>query len=135
MDPETFSQLVQLATDHKWLAASILTINLLVRLLKSPSVPAPLDKIPPNARPLLALLFGLVSGVLQHMAVGVPWRPALEQGLAAAALAVFLHQLGVEGALGGREPFAPTPASVPVPVPPEPVPIEPPPPDTLRGGS
>jgi hypothetical protein len=105
--------ILDLADKHAWPALATVVIGLLVRLLKSPAVPYPLDRIPANARPLVALLLGLASGCLEHVAAGTPWQTALVQGVVAAGLAVFGHQLVIEGARGGQEIGAPKPEPIP----------------------
>jgi hypothetical protein len=95
--------LLDLALQHKWPAFAAAAIGLLVRLLKSPAVPYPLSEIPAKARPLVALLLGLASGVLEHVASGTPWPVALANGAASAAFAVLSHDVVVEYLRGGKE--------------------------------
>jgi hypothetical protein len=95
--------LLDLALQHKWPALAAAAIGLLVRLLKSPAVPYPLSEIPAKARPLVALLLGLVSGVLEHVASGTPWPVALANGATSAAFAVLSHDVVVEYLRGGKE--------------------------------
>lgn len=103
------SLILDLIDKHAWPALSAVVIGILVRLFKSPSVPAPLDRIPPKARPLVALVLGVASGCLEAVVAGTPWQKALAGGLVAAALAVFGHQLVIEGARDGREIGEPKP--------------------------
>jgi len=88
-------------------------IGVLVRVLKSDrvaSLPAWLSwvsKIPPKARPVIALVLGQISGALMAAAVpGVDMFEALKAGLVAGALAIAGHDVIVEWILGGSEPFA-----------------------------
>lgn len=100
MDP---NDLLTLALEHKWLALSSAVILVLVRLLKEPAVPYPLSEIPAKARPLVAVLLGAASGILEHVAAGTPWREALGNGLVAAMLAVLSHDVVIEWLRGGKE--------------------------------
>ena len=108
-----------------WVVFWATAIGLLVRLLKSEKVPAPLDRIPPKARPVLALGLGQFSAVFVAAALpGVSWQQAALAGLWASALAVVGHDVFVEWLRAGKEPLQTTP---PVEVPPaDRVPPEPP---------
>ncbi len=101
--------ILDLADKHAWPALSAVAIGLLVRALKSPKVPPPLDRIPARARPLVALLLGIASGALEAVVAGTPWQKAVIGGVIAAAVAIASHQLVIEGARGGRELGEPKP--------------------------
>jgi hypothetical protein len=97
------SDLVSLVQGHRWIPLAALVIHGLTRALKSDRVPAPLDRIPPAARPGVALGLGALAGVLDHVTGGTPWGTALLAGLLAAALAMSGHDVGIEWLRGGRE--------------------------------
>lgn len=109
MDSIQIEDLARLALEHQWTLLTAALIGLAVRALKSPLVPAPLDRIPAKARPLAAILLGLASAGLQHVASGTPWRQALAEGLGAALVAIGGHDLVIEYLRGGREFGAPAP--------------------------
>lgn len=98
MDPQIILNLV---TQHKWVAISSLAIGTIVRLLKSDG-PIPIN-VPGKYRPWLAMGLGLVAGVLDKVSNGTPWKGALLSGLVAAFVAISGHDLLVESARGGRE--------------------------------
>lgn len=87
-----------------WIPIAALIIGAVVRLLKSDT---PLPTVPPKWRPVLALVLGLVAGVLTKVASGIDWQTALEGGLGAASIAIFGHDFVVAGLRDGKEPFAP----------------------------
>ncbi len=96
-------QLAALLSAHKWVPAAALVIGLLVRLQKAGKLPG-LTRIPPNYRPWLALLLGVVSGVLDKVAVdSKTWTVALLDGLLSALIAVTAHDAIIEGLRGGKE--------------------------------
>lgn len=103
--------------DVTWAIVASALIYALVAALKSPRVPAPLDRIPAAARPFVALGLGVVSGALDAIARGTPWREALALGVASAAGAIVGHDTK-EGAarLAHRGPATAqeTPAAAPV---------------------
>lgn len=123
MDSNQISELVAIALNHQWLLFTAALIGLVVRLLKLPHIPPPLDQLPAKARPLIALALGFVAAGLQHVAAGVPWRQALAEGLVAALAAICGHDIVIEWLRGGRELGAPSapvqaqPATEPVVVP------------------
>lgn len=88
-----------------WIGFSALAIGLLVRLLKS-DTPLPFT-VPAKWRPVLALVLGLLSGVLHALSTGVPWRDALLGGLSAGVAAIVGHDVGIESLRGGVEVGAP----------------------------
>lgn len=104
---------------EQWVGLGALFIALLVRLLKSAAVPPPLDHIPSKARPLVALLLGIVSGALDKIVTGTPWKMALLGGLVSSALAVLGHDVVIEYLRKGRE-LGPKTGPLSVPPPPDP---------------
>lgn len=90
-----------------------LGIGFAVRMVKKDTfVFPPRWHIPSAARPLLAMALGVLGGMVDMVARGTPWKDALLQGLASAALAMTGHAVLVEGVNGGQEPF-PGPGAVP----------------------
>lgn len=86
-----------------WAAVAAVVIHLLVRALKSDRTPWPLDRIPAGSRPFVALGLGVVSGILESIALGTPWKQAVVAGLGSASGAIVGHDTMIEGARGGRE--------------------------------
>lgn len=103
MTPTEIDIVVSLVTGQKWLMASIIVIGLLVRLSKSDVAQRWLTPVPARYRPLVALVLGVASGILEAVAAGTPWLAALLRGLLAAAVAMAGHDVVIEGLLGGRE--------------------------------
>ncbi len=95
------TELLDLAVKHQWVAFASVLIGVLVRLGKSDTT-VPVD-IPPRWRVWIALGLGLLSGVLQRAATGVPWGQAIAGGFAAFAVATVGHQVVIGSIRGGRE--------------------------------
>lgn len=89
-----------------WPVLGALVIGLLVRLLKSAAVPAPFDRIPPKARPLVALVLGCAQAAIESITAGTPWKTALTNGIVAAFSAVFAHDVLIEWLRAGKEPLS-----------------------------
>lgn len=113
------SQNVQ--THYGWIGLIGLLIGLIVRIVKDPKIPIPL---PPRARPVLALVLGVVMGALESIAGGRSWQDALYSGAMAGIVAILVHVFGIESVMGGKEvplPFLalgrPAPGSTPKPPP------------------
>lgn len=133
----------QLLHERKWLAASVIIVGAIVRLLKS-DTKIPID-VPPIWRLRLAFVLSIASAVLQHIVAGVPWRVAAIDGVLTLAFAVLLHNVVVDNLRGGREfvvPFLTRPGVAPGPgkpasLPPGPLPphdkLPAPPPDDAGG--
>lgn len=98
--------LLQLLNDRKWVGASAVLIWAIVRLLKMPSCPWPFSKIPTKARPLVAVVLGIMAGSLDLIVNGTSWQSALINGVVSSAIAVFGHEIFVEWLNKGKEPFA-----------------------------
>lgn len=123
--------LTALIEQHKWVPLAALLIGLVVRLLKS-DTKIPID-IPPRWRIWLAFALGAVSGVLQAITTGTPWRAALAGGLASTTLAVLGQNVVVDSLRGGKEFVIPGLIKPDVaPSPGKPVSLKPPPND--KGG-
>jgi hypothetical protein len=99
-----------------WLAIAAFVVGGVVRALKADALPAILTRflrpegppiaIPTRALPFLALVFGTAAAVLNSRVAGASWEVAAQDGVTAAAFAVFGHELlsGVPGTrklLGG----------------------------------
>lgn len=96
-----------------WPVLGALVIGFIVRLLKSANVPAPFDRIPPKARPVVAVALGGLQGALQAALTSTPWQTTLVNGLVAGLLAVFGHDVLIEWLRAGKEPLE---KALPVPV-------------------
>lgn len=89
-------------TESKIAILAIL-VGFLIRVLKSPSLPAPLSAIPPKARPTIAIVLGCTLSGIESFASGKPAKVAVMEGASAAALAIMGHYLGIDVMRGGRE--------------------------------
>lgn len=89
-------------TESKIAILAIL-VGFLIRVLKSPSLPAPLSAIPPKARPSVAIVLGCALSGIESFASGKPAKVAVMEGASAAALAIMGHYLGIDVMRGGRE--------------------------------
>ena len=89
---------------HEYVLAVALGINLLIAFSKSGFLGTYLaNGLPPAARPIVAAVLGVLATVGIDLQQGMPWQQAVLYGLYAAGLAVFGHQVVVEGALKGVE--------------------------------
>lgn len=98
MDP---SQLGELVTEHKWVGVAAIVIGVVVRLMKS-DTKIPIN-IPTQYRVWLALGLGIVSGVLEAVATGKAWTPAIVDGLVSAAIAIVGQNAIIDSLRGGKE--------------------------------
>lgn len=105
---------------HAWLLAGALFVLLVVAAAKQGWLSNwIMDHLPPAARPWVAVVLGVLSLMATDIAVAhKTWQQALFDGLGAAMLAVFGHQVVVEGARKGKEIVPPAPWSLPPPPPP-----------------
>lgn len=98
MDPNEVASLLE---QRAWVPLAALVIAFAVRLVKSDT------KLPINLEPRyriwLGVGLGAVSGVLDHVVSGTPWRIALVGGAVSLALAVLGHETVVSSLRGGRE--------------------------------
>ena len=94
--------LLDLAMQHKWVALAALAIGTLVRSMKEDSPVLPIN-VPARWRPLLAILLGVASGVLQKAAAGTAWRVALAGGVVSGVAAIVGHDILIESLRGGKE--------------------------------
>ena len=89
---------------HNWAAAALPLIFFALRLLKDDG-PLPYN-IPSKYRPWVATGLGVLSGILQKVVTGTAWKPAILGGLFSAFGAMAGHDLLVQSARGGKEPFS-----------------------------
>lgn len=99
MDPKPFLDLI---AKHEWVGLAALVIGCVVRLLKEDT------RFPPFAlaarwRPLLALGLGIVSGALQAVSTGTPWRDAILGGVVSGVVAIAGHEAIVESIRDGKD--------------------------------
>lgn len=98
----TTEALLALVLAHKWIAVSAIVIGVLVRLAKEDVTTIPVV-VPAKWRPLLAVVLGQLSAVLEHLAAGAPWGTAVVDGVIASVIAILGHEWIVERLLGDRE--------------------------------
>ena len=101
--PLGVGEAIDLLSRGQYLALAALAIGVLIRMLKSPSLPPFLQRIPPKARPAIAVLLGVLLGVVDALARGTRWREALFGGLISAAFAIAGHDVFIEWLRGGKE--------------------------------
>lgn len=99
MDVQPFLDLI---AKHQWVGLASLVIGLVVRTMKE-DVSFPPFVVPARWRPMLALGLGVVSGVLQAVATGTPWRDAILGGLVSGFTAIAGHATVVDGVRDGRD--------------------------------
>ena len=89
---------------HAWVPLAALAIGFLVRTLKSDAFVLPSwAAVAAPYRPLLVLALGIVSGVLDAVVAGTPWRDAIIGGLLSALMALIGHTAIVDVLRGGRD--------------------------------
>jgi len=93
------ADLTAFAKTHWFVLLAAVLIGATIRLLKSDTV-FPVTVKNKRLYAPIALLLGLVVGVLDHLYYGTPWRIALVRGLFAGFLPVVGHDVVVKGALG-----------------------------------
>mgnify|MGYP000084121610 CR=1 FL=1 len=98
---------------HAWVPLAALAIGFLVRTLKSDAFVLPSwAAVAAPYRPLLVLALGIVSGVLDAVVAGTPWRDAIVGGLLSALMALIGHTTIVDVLRGGRDIGAAPPPAV-----------------------
>lgn len=102
------NQLYEFLMAHKYWAFASLAVGLMVRLLKAHPVLA--EKLPPRARPWIAVGLGVASGVLESIVSGTPVVKALMLGAISGFGAIIGHDLFIEGLRNGKEIGAPAAA-------------------------
>ncbi len=83
-----------------WLVTTAVVIGGLIRSFKDDTR---LPTIPPTMRFWVALSLGAVSGGLEAIALGTPWKTALGTGVSGAVTAILAHEGLVESARNGKE--------------------------------
>lgn len=98
------TDLIPLIQAHAWIPLSALVIGFIARTLKSDAfVLPPSLAVAAKYRPLLVLALGIVSGVLDAVVAGTPWREAIVGGLLSALMAMIGHTTIVDVLRGGRD--------------------------------
>ena len=104
------TDILPLLQSHAWVPLAALVIGFLVRALKSDAFVLPSwAAVAAPYRPLLVLALGVVSGVLDAVVAGTPWRDALIGGCLSALMALIGHTTIVDVLRGGRDIGAPAP--------------------------
>ncbi len=109
------SVILDLAAKHQWVLISSIVVGFIVRLLKEDTRFPPFA-VPARWRPVLALALGALSGSLQAVATGIPWRDALLGGLVSGSLAIAGHGTIVEALRDGKDIPLPGLTTQPAPV-------------------
>ncbi len=120
------SKVVELLRAHAWVPVSAIIIGLVVRLLKS-DTKIPID-IPGRYRTPLVYVLALLAGVLEKVATGSAWLPALVNGALAGLFAQQGHLLVIDSLRSGKELAIPgliVPGAAPAPG--KPITVRPPP--------
>jgi len=99
MDPQPYLDLI---AKHQWVGLAALIIGLLVRLMKEDTRFPPFA-VPGPWRPVLAMVLGELSGVLQAASTGTSWRDALLGGLVSGVLAIAGHGTIVDAWRNGKD--------------------------------
>jgi hypothetical protein len=102
--PVPLDPFVEALKSHSWPLAAAIPIAFLISLTKTGWLSVWLaERIPPWARPWLAVVLG--AGALSTAAIiaGTDWRVALVQGVEAGFAAVFAHQVVVANPRAGKE--------------------------------
>lgn len=107
------TQVFVLTSQHQWVALAALLIGVLLRALRLPVTPAPLNRIPKAWLPAVGAALGAASAVLESVMHGVPWQSAALGGVTSAAVGFWAHELMPGSA------STPAPAVAPPPTPPE----------------
>lgn len=98
------TEVMALIDARAWVPLAAVLVGAIVRLTKM----GPLsERIPPAARPWIALGLGLVSGVLEAVLAGTPAAVAIAGGLISGTLAIAGHDTLVESLRKGKELGAP----------------------------
>lgn len=104
------TDILPMIQSHAWVPLAALVIGFLVRALKSDAFVLPSwAAVAAPYRPLLVLALGIVSGVLDAVVAGTPWRDALVGGCLSALMALIGHTTIVDVLRGGRDIGAPAP--------------------------
>jgi amino acid transporter len=100
----TFDDLLRAVAGHAWTVAAGVGVYLFVALAKQGWLSDWISKKVPTAyQPVFALLLTQVGAVSLAAAQRSPILPAVFQALEAVAIAVFTHQVVIEGARKGKE--------------------------------
>lgn len=89
---------------HQWVLFGALVIGLFVALVKQGQLGTWLQaKMPPRFIPFFAPCIGALGLTSSEVIAGKPWQGAVVDGINAGILAVFGHQLIIEGMRNGKE--------------------------------
>jgi hypothetical protein len=100
----TFMQLVQAWQGKQYVVVGAFVVGVIIAASKSGWLGTWLaTKVPPQARPFLAVVVGILTVSATEMKAGVEWKTALLHAIFAAATAVLGHQMVVEGLRNGKE--------------------------------
>lgn len=98
------TDLLPLIQAHAWVPLAALVIGFVARTLKDDAFVLPAGwSVAARWRPVLVVALGVVSGVLDAIVGGTPWRDALVGGLLSALLAMLGHTTIVDILRGGRD--------------------------------
>lgn len=104
---------IQALTGHAYAVAAALVVGWVVSLTKTGWLSTWLaQKLPSRFLPLWAFGIGELGTVTASVIAGTDWKVALLQGLESSAIAVFTHQVVIEGFRKGAEVSKPTPKLV-----------------------
>lgn len=93
--------LIELAKAKQWVPLSAAVVFALLRLMKN-DTKFPIN-IEPRVRVWMALVLGLIAGLLSAVANGLHWQTAVLIGIAASAMAVLGHNVAIDSLRGGKE--------------------------------
>lgn len=89
---------------HRWALVFALVVGALVALMKQGWLGTYVaNKLPPAARPWLAVGLGVASLMVADLQAGKSWQQAVFDGISAAMVAIFGHDFIVEGLRKGKE--------------------------------
>lgn len=129
--PVPIDSFVAALRSHAYALAAAIGIGFVVSLTKTGWLSTWLaERIPATARPWVAVVLGAVSFTCGAIIAGTDWRTAVMQGIEAGVLAVFGHQVVVQGLRKGAELLPQTAKLTAAHGPP--VTVEPPPPIAAR---
>lgn len=91
----------QLAANGEWIALAAVVVGFLTRLVKS-DTKLPID-IPARYLPVVSIVLGLASGVLDRVVSGTAWKPAIVGGLVSGVIPMLGHDLVIGTLRNGNE--------------------------------
>ncbi len=100
---DTAAQALAFVKAHAWGPLAALVIGALVWAAKTDAAAKYVGKLPAKYRPLVALVLGVLSGMLDVVTHGGGWIGAITAGLMSSNAAQIGHVLFIEILRGGRE--------------------------------